>query len=138
MSQNELITGWIYKEGELVRQRFNRMRLLKIFSGIRFSIHKKLFGIKEEEIIFTNYKITSTNKTWILNDENTKLKEVIFSHENQSPALTFRGTAIKGRNTNARYSINIPVPATEVRNAKKVCSYFKDQLQAPGNPGNSK
>ncbi len=177
MSQNELITGWVYKKGELIRQRiYNRNMilamilslvislillwpllswnhplkgkigdwiliivfilftvvikfLLKIFSGTVFSVYKKIFGVKEEEIIFTNYKITSTNKTWILNDESNQLTNVMFSADNKSPELTFKGTANRPGKPSTTYSIDIPVPPNEKVNAEKIRSYFQQKLQ---------
>ena len=171
----ELIAGWIYKKGELVKQRMDSWVLgiaavaslvltftvawplthtdipftgkinqwllllvffgiaviiyyiLKLFSASIFMLYSKIAGIKEEEIIFTNQKITSTNKTWVLNDDTKKLATVNFTASKNSE-LVFKGTTIKPGKQPVNYTITIPVPLGELRNAEKVHQYFKARL----------
>jgi hypothetical protein len=98
--------------------------ILKFFSGSLFMLYSKIAGIKEEEIIFTSHKITSTNKTWVLNDEIKKLTKVSFAAAKDSE-LVFKGTETKPGKTLLNYTITIPVPVGELRNAEKVYEYFK-------------
>jgi hypothetical protein len=168
----ELITGWVYKKGELTKQKMDNWiigiaavaallltvtvawpltythlpftgkinkwlllivffgiailvyYILKFFSGSLFMLYSTIAGIKEEEIIFTNHKITSTNKTWVLNDEIKKLTKVSFATAKDSE-LVFKGTETKPGKTAVNYTITIPVPVGELRNAEKVYEYFK-------------
>ncbi len=98
--------------------------LLKIFSGSVFFLYKKLFGVKEEEIIFTSNKITSTNKTWILNDETRQLKEVKLNSSNKTTELCFKGVENKVGKSPVNYTVNIPVPGEFIPEAEKVKQYF--------------
>lgn len=171
----ELIAGWIYKKGELVKQqmdswvlgiaavaslvltftvawplthtdipftgKINQWLLLLVFFGIAiiiyyilklfsasiFMLYSKIAGTKEEEIIFTNQKITSTNKTWVLNDDTKKLATVNFTASKNSE-LVFKGTTTKPGKQSVKYTITIPVPLGELRNAEKVYEYFKARL----------
>ncbi|MGG9961624.1 hypothetical protein [Ferruginibacter sp. SUN106] len=168
----EFITGWVYKKGELTRQKMDNWIIgiavvasliltftvawplthtgipftgkinkwlllivffgiaillyysLRFFSGSLFMLYGKIAGIKEEEIIFTNHKITSTNKTWVLNDEIKKLTKVSFTTAKDNE-LVFKGTATKPGKTPVNYTVTIPVPLGELRNAEKVYEYFK-------------
>ncbi|GAB2836170.1 hypothetical protein GCM10027043_43440 [Ferruginibacter profundus] len=170
----ELITGWVYKKGELTRQKMDNRIIgiaviisliltftvawplthtgipftgkinkwlllivffgiailayysLKFFSGSIFMLYSKIAGIKEEEIIFTSHKITSTNKTWVLNNEIKKLTKVSFTTAKNNE-LVFKGTETKPGKTPVNYTITIPVPLGELRNAEKVYEYFKAQ-----------
>ena len=171
----ELISSWIYKKGELTRQKMddwimgaavvlaalltftvawpltsthlpftgkiNKFLLLlvffgialllyyilKLFSGSIFAVYSVVAGIKEEEIIFTSYKITSTRKTWVLTDDIKKLTAVQLRTKKNS-ALVFKGTSTSPGKTPVQYSITIPVPVGERRNAEKVYDYFKALL----------
>ena len=174
MPQNEMITGWVYKKGELTRKRINDWNLgiaiilslilsavityplidkdyvllrgkiggwmyvivaillgiiiyflLKTFSNIIFNIYKMIFGIKDEEIIFTNYKISSTKKTWILNDEINKLTSVKLDTNGKTSELNFKVTEQKPGKSEYGYTVAIPVPMDEMANAEKICNYFK-------------
>ncbi|MEP6674986.1 MAG: hypothetical protein ABJA78_07520 [Ferruginibacter sp.] len=173
MAQNEMITGWIYKKGELTRKRINDWNLgiaiiislilsavityplidknyillrgriggwmyvivliilviviyflLKTFSAVIFNLYKMIFGVKDEEIIFTNYKISSTKKTWILNDDVNKLVSVKLDTSSKIAELNFKGTEQKPGKAEYGYNIVIPVPSEEMVNAEKICSYF--------------
>ena len=171
----ELITAWVYKKGELAKQRMenwilviavvisllltftvawsltythflftrkiNSLLLLliffgiaiiayyvvKIFSGSLFMLYSKIAGIEEEEILFTNQKIATTNKTWVLNSEMKKLTSVSFA-DSKKRELVFKGTETKPGKRPVNYTINIPVPLGEFRNAAKVYVYFKNVL----------
>ncbi|MEI9957556.1 MAG: hypothetical protein WDM90_14955 [Ferruginibacter sp.] len=101
--------------------------ILSFFSGSIYFVYKKITGIKEEEILFTANKITSTNKTWILNDDIKKLVSVKFD-ATKNKELVFKGTETKPGKTAINYTISIPVPANETANAEKVYAYFKSNL----------
>jgi putative transposon-encoded protein len=168
----ELIAAWIYKNGELVKQRMKHFFLaiaviiallltftlawpmvssgvpffkkavswkillffftsvtilyyiLKLFSDGIFLLYKKIIDPENEEILFTSNKITSTKKTWILNDESRKLVSVQFRAAKKKE-LVFKGTVTKMGSHPANYTIYIPVPVGELRNAEKIYNYFK-------------
>jgi hypothetical protein len=101
--------------------------ILKLFSGSIFMLYQKIAGIKEEEILFTDSKIKSTNKTWVINDDIKKIASVDFSTSKNSE-LVFKGTSAKPGKSPVRYTITIPVPVGELRNAEKVYQYFKAKL----------
>jgi len=101
--------------------------ILSFFSGSIYFIYIKITGVKEEEILFTVNKITSTNKTWILNDDIKKLVSVKFNGT-KNKELVFKGTETKPGKTAANYTISIPVPANEISAAEKVYAYFKSNL----------
>jgi len=171
----ELIAAWVYKKGELTKQKMddwiigiavvvslvltvtiawpaththipftgkiNKWLLLLVFFGIAtivyysltffsgslFMLYKTIAGVEEQEILFTNQKITSTHKTWILNDEVKKLTAVNFSKSKNSE-LVFKITETKTGKSPVKHTINIPVPLGELRNAEKVYDYFKGKL----------
>jgi len=102
--------------------------VLKFFFTALFGIYKKLSGVGEEEIIFTNKKITSTKKTWMLNDESTRLTSVTFSTDGKAPSLVFKGIEQKPGKSPYTYNVELPVPKEEIRNAEKVYAYFKSKL----------
>ncbi len=171
----ELITAWVYKKGELTKQKMDNWILgiavivslaltvtvawpythtgipftgkinkwllllvffgmalivyyvLKFFSGSLFMLYSTIAGVEVEEILFTNQKITSTHKTWILNDDIKKLTAVNLSGS-KNKELVFKVTETKPGKTPVKHTINIPVPIGEFRNAEKVCDYFKNTL----------
>ena len=90
-------------------------------------LYQKLTGIKEEEILFTDSKITSTNKTWVINNDIKKIVSVDFSTSKESE-LVFKGTETKPGKSPVKYTITIPVPVGELRNAEKVYEFFKAKL----------
>jgi hypothetical protein len=183
MANNELITGWVYKKGELTRQKIDGWNLgiaaitsilitiavvipiadldptvkgklgywlillsffgitilinflLKIFSGTVFGIYKYIFGIKEEEILFTNNKITSTNKTWVLNDNEKKLSTVKLNNARKITELNFKGIEKKTGKSETTYTIDIPVPQEEIQAAEKIIAYFNQYTSVPPIPG---
>lgn len=97
--------------------------LLRFFSGSLFKLYSAIAGIKVEEILFTNQKIASTNKTWILNDESRKLTAIHFSGE-KNKALIFTVTENEPEKNPVKHTINIPVPVEEFGNGEKVYAYF--------------
>ncbi len=101
--------------------------ILKLFSGSIFMLYQKIAGIKEEEILFTDSKVTSTNKTWVINNEIKKIASVQFLTAKNSE-LIFKGTETKPGKSPVQYTITIPVPVGELRNAEKVYEYFKAKL----------
>jgi hypothetical protein len=101
--------------------------ILKLFSGNIFMLYRAIVGIKEEEILFTDSKITSTNKSWVINNEIKKITSVDFSSAKNSE-LIFKGTETRPGKSPVKYTINIPVPVGEMRNAEKVYEYFKAKL----------
>src|SRR5882724_11381990 len=138
----ELITAWVYKKGELAKQRMGNWIIgitvlisllltftaawpltythlpftkkikalllllvffgiaaivyyvLKLFSGSLFMLYSKIAGIKEEEILFTNQKIATAHKIWVLNSETKKLTSVSFA-DSKSRELVFKGIETK-------------------------------------------
>lgn len=173
--RTELITAWVYKKGELAKQRMEKRilgitvlislllsltvawpltytylpftgkinafllllvffviaiivyYLLRIFSDGLFMLYTKIAGIEEEEILFTNQKIATANKIWVLNSEVKKLTSVSFA-DSKKRKLVFKGTETKPGKSPVSYTINIPVPLGEFRNAAKVYVYFKNVL----------
>lgn len=101
--------------------------ILKIFSKSIFLIYKKIGDPQDEEILFTSNKITSTNKTWILNDEHNKLLHVKFAATKKNELIFKIQTTKVGRRP-ANSTIYIPVPFGELRNAEKVKVYFDNKL----------
>ena len=170
-----LITTWVYKKGELAKQRMENWILgvaviisllltftvawpltythlpftgkinslllllvffgiaivayyvLKIFSGSLFMLYTKISGVEEEEILFTNQKIATAKKIWVLNNKVKKLTSVSFAGSKKRE-LVFKGTETKPGKRPVNYTINIPVPLGEFRNAAKVYVYFKNAL----------
>jgi len=173
----ELIAAWVYKNGELAKQKMDNQivgiaavialvltftvawpithtnipftgkinkfllllvffgiaimlyYILKLFSGSLFMLYKKIAGVKEVEILFTDHKIASTNKTWVLNDDIKKLVSVNFN-TSKSKELVFKGTETKPGKSPVSYTIYIPVPVGELRNAEKIKEYFAGKLSA--------
>lgn len=162
----ELIAAWIYKNGELVKQRMQGLSLvmatviamllsfaiarpllswqtlllfftlatvcyyiIKQLSNDIFLLYKKIADPEDEEILFTSNKITSTKKTWILNDDSRKLVSVQFN-ATKNKLLVFKGTITKPGSKPVNYTIGIPVPLGELRNAEKICNYFKSANSA--------
>jgi len=171
----ELITSWVYKKGELTKQKMDNWLIgiatvasllltftiawqathtnipftgklnkwllllvffgiagvvyyiLKFFSGSMFLLYTAIAGIEEEEILFTDQKITSTHKTWVLNDEVKKLTAVNFFNS-KNRVLEFKLTETKPGKSPVKHTINIPVPLGELRNAEKVYDYFTVKL----------
>jgi hypothetical protein len=101
--------------------------ILRFFSENIFVLYQKLTGIKEEEILFTNTRIASTNKTWVISNDIKKIISVDLSTSKKAE-LVFKGTETKPGKSPVKYTINIPVPVGEMRNAEKVCEYFKARL----------
>lgn len=98
--------------------------ILRFFSGSLFKLYSAIAGVQVEEILFTNQKITSTNKTWILNDEIRKLTAIHFTEE-KNKALIFTVTENQPGKNPVKHTINIPVPVEEDGNAAKVYTYFE-------------
>ena len=101
--------------------------ILRVFSKNIFMLYQKIAGIKEEEILFTNNRIASTNKTWVINNGIKKIVSVDFSASKESE-LVFKGIETRPGKNPLKYRITIPVPLGEFRNAEKVCEYFKTKL----------
>jgi hypothetical protein len=97
--------------------------ILKLFSKSIFLIYKKIVDPPYEEILFTSNKITSTNKTWILNDEAIKFVSVHLSTAKRKE-LVFKVTETRQGKRPVNHTIYIPVPTGEYRNAEKVKAYF--------------
>lgn len=106
--------------------------LLKANTRRIFNLYKKLFPVKEEEILFTTNKITSTNKTWILSDEIKELKQVSLTITGKAAKLNFKGTEYNPGKGRQQYNIHVPVPKEELDNARKVCDYFREKLEVNG------
>jgi hypothetical protein len=102
--------------------------LLALFCNCLFFVYKKAIVIKEEEILFTDNKITSTHKTWILNSDSKKLSAVKLSTP-KSNELIFKGKEINDGKIAGSYNIYIPVPKDQRANAQKIAAYFKNKLQ---------
>ncbi|MGC4101610.1 hypothetical protein [Ferruginibacter sp.] len=101
--------------------------ILKIIVGSIFDLYQKIKGIKEEEILFTDNKITSTYKTWILNDDCRQLTMVKFDSPKKE-LLEFKGTETKAGKKPFSYTVSIPVPKEELEAAEKILEHFKGKL----------
>lgn len=169
----ELIAAWIYKNGELMKQRMEKLffavaaiiaslltftlflisnsiaffaaatswkmlafffllatllyGILRILCNDIFLVYKKIVNPEDEEILFTSNKIASTKKTWILNNEVKKLVSVHFNTTKRKELL-FKVIEIRPGKRPVRYTIYIPVPMGEFRNAEKVKAYFDKKL----------
>lgn len=102
--------------------------ILALSWKVFFLIYKKIKTVKEEEILFTDNKIASTHKTWILNSDSKKLDSVKLSAP-KNRQLVFKGKEIREGKIAGNYSIYIPVPKDQQDNAQKIALYFKDKLQ---------
>jgi len=102
--------------------------VLRLCFNALFSIYKKISGIGEEEIIFTYKRISSTNKSWVLNDRENKLTSITFMNKGHKIALMFKGVNGKQGKTKTNFMITIPVPEEEKRTAEKVYNYYQAQL----------
>ena len=93
-----------------------------------FLAYKNIAAVKEEEILFTDNKIASTHKTWILNSDSKKLASVELSAP-KNRQLVFKGKEIRAGKMAGSYSIYIPVPKDQQQNAQKIAAYFENKLQ---------
>ncbi|MBS1510646.1 MAG: hypothetical protein JST86_07400 [Bacteroidetes bacterium] len=106
---------------------FMTYKILQLFSSTIFSIYRKIKNIKEQEILFTDNKITSTAETWILNSDTRKLTNVSFSSPHKKE-LIFKGTEQQPGKRPTAYTIHIPIPKEETGNAETICAYFTEKL----------
>jgi hypothetical protein len=180
MVKNEMLASWVYKNGELAKQRFmektgviamitglvlfiavmyplilwdtivfNKITgwiilialfaivglvyyLLQFFSGILFSICKKIIRVKAEEVVVTSAKIITEKKTWILRDETHLLTTVAFDNKIKPAELLFKGKQVEAGMAEKFFTVKLPVP--EDAGGEKIYNYFKKLLEAEALP----
>jgi hypothetical protein len=96
-----------------------------VLHSIIFSLYKKLFTIKLEDISFTNNKIITAKKEWILNDDKRTLTEVKIITDKNETNLIFSGIEKNTNGTDGTFKKEIPVPDNEITKAKKIVEAFK-------------
>jgi heme/copper-type cytochrome/quinol oxidase subunit 2 len=92
--------------------------------NILFSVYKKLFTIKPEEISFTKDKIITVRKEWILNDAKRTLTVVKIVTAKKETFVEFSGIEKNKNGTDSTYKIEIPMPDEEIMKAEKIVSAF--------------
>jgi hypothetical protein len=91
---------------------------------ILFSVYKKIFAIKPEDIVFTKDKIIAPKKQWILNDDKRTLVSVKIVTSKEETNLEFSGVEKNTTGSDNTFKIEIPVPEDEIRKAEKIVAAF--------------
>jgi hypothetical protein len=92
---------------------------------IIFSVYKKLFAIQPEDISFTNNKIITAKKEWILNDDKRTLTAVKIITTKKETNLEFSGTEKNANGNDTTFKTAIPVPDEAILKAEKIITAFK-------------
>jgi hypothetical protein len=93
--------------------------------SIIFSVYKKLFTIQPEDISFTNNKIITAKKEWILNDDKRTLTAVKIITTKKETNLEFSGIEKNTNGTDTTFKTAIPVPDEAIMKAEKIVAAFK-------------
>jgi hypothetical protein len=93
--------------------------------SVLFSLYKKLFAIKQEDISFTKDKIITAKKEWILNDDKRTLTAVKIVTDKKETNLVFSGIEKNANGTDGTFKKEIPVPDSEITKAEKIVAAFK-------------
>jgi hypothetical protein len=96
-----------------------------VLHSIIFSLYKKLFTIKPEDISFTKDKIITAKKEWVLNDDKRSLTEVKIITDKNETNLVFSGIEKNANGTDGTFKKEIPVPDSEITKAEKIVAAFK-------------
>ncbi len=90
-------------------------------------MYVKFFGVKEEEITFTNNKITATKKAWILNDDKHTLETVSIEYPEKNAEIHFDGLKKKNKKSSEKYKHYFAIPDGEMDKANEVEMFFKSR-----------
>jgi hypothetical protein len=121
------ITGWLIVIGFFIIVGIVYW-LLQFFSGLVFSILKKIIQPKAEEVIVTSAKIITEKKTWILSNETHLLTAVELNGKAKPAEIIFKGKELDGNKAGKPFTVTLPVPQAEQVSGEKICRYFTNLL----------
>ncbi len=99
-----------------------------LFHALVFNIYKIFATIPPEDIRFTNEKIITAKKEWILNDDKRTLTGVKIETKKKKTTLVFSGTHKKSNVTDGTFNEEILVPDEEIMKAEKIVAALLLQI----------